>query len=75
MILKVLLIAGVILTVYILFFKKNSFIQNTTTKKKEDKKASDMVECSSCGVYVEVEEAIVSGGNYFCSSSCLSKAK
>ncbi|MBA1438474.1 MAG: hypothetical protein FAF05_05755 [Epsilonproteobacteria bacterium] len=70
MILKLLLIIGVITTVYFLFIKKKP-LQNTTEKRND--KPNDMIECSSCGVYVEISETILSNGKYYCSQECASK--
>jgi uncharacterized protein len=75
MILKLLLIAAVIWVVYIMFFKNKSLKQNETKTKTKKPQANDMVECASCGVYVEVSEAILSNGKYYCSRECLTKAK
>jgi uncharacterized protein len=74
MILKVLLIVGVIAFVYFFFIKKKPLIKNAT---KEDTKlqSSDMVECSSCGVYAQVDDSILSGASYYCSQECLERKK
>lgn len=73
MILKLLLVIGVIAAVYFLFIKKKpSKVQN----KKQDKEtpvANEMVECASCGVYCELEDAILSGNKYYCSQECVNK--
>lgn len=70
---KWLLVIGVVVAIYYLFIKKSSSsVQNS--QKSENKKGDDvdeMVECSRCGVYVEIEEAIVSNGKYYCSKECL----
>ena len=74
MILKILIVAAVIAAVYIMFFKTKP---ETKVSKKESKKpdTNDMIECSTCGIYAEVEECILSNGKYYCSRECLSKAK
>jgi len=76
MILKLLLIIAVITVVYIMFFKKPS-VKNTThtAKKKNTPEIDEMVECAECGVYVSLEESILSNGKYYCSSECVAKAK
>jgi uncharacterized protein len=58
-----------------MFFKTKTII--TKTKKEERKKTevNDMVACEVCGIYTEIEEAILSNGKYYCSHECLSKAK
>lgn len=78
MILKLLIIAGVIATVYFLFFKTKPEPKVTKKTTKEDTKtpeAEDMVECVVCGVYAEVHESILSNGQYYCSRECLKKGK
>lgn len=74
MILKALLVLGVIAAVYFLFIKKPAVSDgNKKRNKNEQPKANDMVECNSCGVYVEVNEAILSNGKYYCSKTCIEK--
>lgn len=77
MILKLLIIGAVIAGVYFLFFKTKPEQKVTKkTSQKETKKieADEMVECSTCGVYAEIEECILSNGKYYCSHECLTKA-
>ncbi len=72
MILKVLLIIGVIGIIYFMFIKKKpSIASQKKASKKEMPKANDMVECASCGIYVEINEAILSDAKYYCSNECL----
>jgi len=75
MILKLLLVIGVIATVYFIFFKKKP-IKSTkeNNSKKEKLESNDMVECPSCGVYTEINDSILSNGKYYCSDECLEKA-
>ena len=78
MILKLLLVIAVIAIVYFFFIKKKP-IKNTTSsnaekKKKEKLQSNDMVECSECGVYVELDESIISNNKYYCSDECVEKA-
>ena len=70
MILKVLLVIAVIGIVYVIFFKKSSPLMSA---RKKDKKlhGDEMVQCESCEVYVDISEAILSGGKYYCSQECL----
>ena len=70
MILKLLLIIGVITAVYMMFFKKKPEVTRKETKK-DPQAASEMVECAGCGVYVEIEEALLSESKYYCSKECL----
>jgi len=74
MILKLLLLIAVIGVVYFVFFKKESVV----TKPKKGKKTQgveELVKCSSCGVYCEINEAILSNGKYYCSQECLKGSK
>lgn len=73
MILKLLLVAGVIAVVYFMFIKKKPTLKQDKNDPKN--KPNDMVACASCGVYVEVGEAILSNGKYYCSNECLTKGE
>ena len=76
MILKVLLVVAVIGIVYFMFIKqKPSKVSKKSSKKKDELAANDMVECTTCGVYSELSECILSGSKYYCSSECVAKAK
>jgi len=75
MILKFLLIAAVIWVVYIMFFKTKTTVEKTQNRETKKPEANDMVECANCGIYVEVQEAILSNGKYYCSRECLTKVK
>ena len=75
MILKFLLIAAVIWVVYIMFFKTKTTVEKTQKRETKKPEANDMVECANCGIYVEVQEAILSNGKYYCSRECLTKVK
>ena len=76
MILKALLVGAVIYIVYIMFFKQKAVKTTQTEKKSQTKKqqADEMVECNTCGVYVEISEAILSSGKYYCSQECIDGA-
>jgi len=76
MILKILLIAAVIAAVYFMFFKTKPAVKSSdkTEPKQKSPEVNDMTECATCGVYVEVKEAILSNGKYYCSRECLKKA-
>jgi len=78
MILKLLLIGAVIYIVYIMFFKKRTVPNQRNTHNRQQKnkpQANEMVECSNCSVYVEISEAILSNGKYYCCDACLKEAK
>jgi len=68
--LKLLVVFGVIYIVYRFFIKQNS-IQKPEKKAKTTEDIEEMVACASCGVYVELKEAILSNGKYYCSDKCL----
>ena len=78
MIMKLLLIIGVIAIVYFFFIKKRPAVakkETPTAKKKEKLQGNDMIECQSCGIFFEVDDGILSGSQYYCSSECITKAK
>lgn len=65
-----LLVIGLIALVYFFFIKKKPLNQaNKHSGKKQDE--ADMVECSACGVYVSLDEALIRDGKYFCSHECM----
>jgi len=64
---KYLVVIGVIAFVYYVFIKKKP----TKKSKKDDVQTNEMVECEKCGIYCELDEAILSGGKYYCSVECL----
>ena len=71
---KWLLVIGVIWFVYQFFIKKDkkSFTKQTSkSQNKTQKEVNEMVECSKCGVFVDIQEAILSNGKYYCSNECL----
>ena len=72
MILKLLLVIGVIAVVYLFFIKKKPI---RTQNKKTEQESNDMVACSECGVYAELDESILSNSKYYCSKECLDKVK
>jgi len=78
MIMKLLLIIGVIGFVYFFFIKKKpqqNLKQNNEAKKSQKLQGNDMIECPSCGVFFEVDDGVLSGSEYYCSSECVTKAK
>lgn len=70
MILKVLLLVGVIVFVYFMFFKKKPQVSDLKKKSQAD----DMVECKQCGIYCELDDAILSNNKYYCSQECLKRS-
>jgi len=78
MILKLLLIAAVVYGVYLIFFKKRKHVtQESTSPKPKRKKVetNEMVECHECALYIEISEAILSNGHYYCSKECVAKGE
>ena len=76
MILKLLLVIAVIATVYFMFIKKKPLKSPSRNEKKKSSdtvESNDMVECKTCGIYCEVDDSILSGSSYYCSSECLEK--
>jgi uncharacterized protein len=73
MILKILLVVGIIALVYFIY-KKNKATQKNI-KKDDTQKTNDMVECATCGIYCELEDAILSSNKYYCSKECLEKKR
>ncbi len=73
MILKLLLVIGVIATVYFLFMKKNRPVSAKKTRKPKPKKDDDdlMVECKSCGTFTTTGDAFIKNGQYYCSKECM----
>jgi len=71
MIFKLLLIIAVIATIYFIFFKKKKIIKEI----KNNSEANEMVQCSVCGIYCEIEDSILSNGKYYCSNECLRETK
>ncbi|MCF6310754.1 MAG: hypothetical protein L3J19_09865 [Sulfurimonas sp.] len=73
-----IVVIGLIAIVYFFFIKKRPTVQNSNKKNdnstpKDEVQSNDMVECSTCGVYCEVSDAILSNNKYYCSNECLEK--
>lgn len=68
MLLKIILVLVVIYVVYKFFIKKKPLEKKSD---KNEKQPNDLVECAKCGVYCELNEAILSNGKYYCSNECL----
>ena len=76
---KWLIVVGVVGAIYFFFIKKKPAVSSSNKKsdneeKKDEVQSNDMVECSTCSVYCEIEDAILSNGKYYCSSECVDKA-
>ncbi|MDD5400732.1 MAG: PP0621 family protein [Sulfurimonas sp.] len=80
MILKILLVVGVIALLYFIYMKGraaalNSQKEGKDNKQKEKERANEMVECSTCKIYCELDDVLLSNGKYYCSKECLEKIK
>ncbi len=76
MILKLLLVLVVIAIVYFMFIKKSPLSRSKKKKEKEKESklsSEEMTACTHCGTYISVNDAIIKGGHYYCSSECLEK--
>ena len=69
MIMKLLVLAGLLYLVYLLFFKKA--LPGTSKAKKKVLSDDDFIECEHCHVYTAVGDMIISNGKYYCSQKCL----
>ncbi len=77
MIFKLIILAAVIYGIYILFFREGNLIEKMKQNRKKDRSDRDkggdidtVVECSKCGIYVSIDEAVIKDGVYFCSKEC-----
>ena len=73
--LKILVIGVVLFFVYLVFFKKN---RERDIRSKKDNENPNQLEdvmnpCPTCGTYIVKEDAILSSGQYYCSTECLPK--
>ena len=73
---KWLLVVGVVAAIYVFFIKKKPSVTNKqpNDKVKDELESNDMVQCSTCSVYCELDDALLSGSKYYCSIECLEKA-
>jgi uncharacterized protein len=61
-----------------MFFKQKAQKTQHKEQKRENKPnqaTNEMVECAHCALYVEISEAILSNGKYYCSNECLKEAR
>ena len=65
--LKLLLLAGVLVAVYFIFFKKKSLTPPSNDRGMEEA----MIPCEKCGTYVQAKEALMRDGKYYCSRECM----
>jgi len=70
------IIAILIAAIYFIYFKKKPIQKQAKPQKKNPKEdANEMIECASCGVYCELEDAILSNAKYYCSDECVQKGR
>lgn len=68
------IVVGVLIAlVYFLYIKKKPSVSEKAQakKKKEKLNEDDMVECSVCGTYTTLNDALIRDAHYFCSDECL----
>lgn len=65
--LKLLLFIGALSAVYFFFFKKKSLSPPSNDHSQEEA----MIPCAKCGTYVQVKEALMRDGKYYCSRECM----
>jgi uncharacterized protein len=66
-----------IAVVYFIFIKKRPAVKQNkkdSTNNKEKEQSNDMTECAECGIYCEIDDAILSNNKYYCSQECLKKS-
>lgn len=72
-----IVVIGLIAVVYFFFIKKRPTVtrsdKHDNKQKKDETPSNDMVECSACGIYCELDDAILSNNKYYCSDECLEK--
>ena len=71
--LKYLVVIGVIAFIYFFFIKKKPIANSSSHDAPSS--GSDMVECSTCGTYAQIDDSILSNGKYYCSQECLKESK
>jgi uncharacterized protein len=69
--LKLLLLIGIITTVYYMFFAKTKSI---SAPKNDGSMDEAMIPCAYCGTYVQAKESLMSSGKYYCSIECFKDA-
>jgi len=68
-----LVILGLITFIYFYYFKKKPLPHEENHSKSSKPQSSDMVKCSSCEIYCEISESLLSQGKYYCSPECMEK--
>lgn len=65
--LKLLLLIGILVGVYYLFFKKKAIKPSSFDQSSEE----IMIPCAKCGTYVQSKEAFAKEGKHYCSRECM----
>lgn len=70
-----ILVVVVVLSLLFLWIKSSRKISNSDNKqnkKKDDIQSlkSDMTKCEKCGTYIQINDAVMSGGKYICTNNC-----
>ncbi len=76
--LKVLIFIIVAVAVYRIFGGKVPFLDREVKSKEEGNEFGEIEAtsaCASCGTYMTEEDALIYQKNFYCSNSCLEKAR
>jgi len=66
-----LVILALIVGVYFFFIRERGTKPASPKKDKTQETSNEMVACSACGIYCEVDEALLSSAKYYCSKECV----
>jgi uncharacterized protein len=70
-----IIVVIIVLSLLFLWIKSSRKIPKTNdkqNKKTNESQAlkSDMIKCNKCETYIQINDAIMSDGNYICSNNC-----
>lgn len=65
--LKLILLIGVLVGIYYVFFKKKRITPPSSDNSQEEA----MIPCAKCDTYVSSKEALKRDGRYYCCKECL----
>lgn len=65
--LKLVLFIAALAAVYFFFFKKKALNSPSNDNSQEEA----MIPCAKCGIYVQIKEALMRDGKYYCSRECM----
>jgi len=66
-----LVIVVLIAFIYFFFIKKKPNKKIHVNTKEDDSQTNEMIQCSKCNIYCELDDTILSNGKYYCSNECL----